>query len=100
MILCASLGDMPELVAVLALEESIGGDAGGDLSGSREEANRGTHGVDVLGLDGYCNGGGELSMAGGGVRGEESARKDGDASGISDRGSQCVEKVLRVRGEV
>ena len=55
MILCASLGDVSELAAVLTRGESNRGDDGGDLSGSGEEANRGTHGVDVLGLDGYRN---------------------------------------------
>ena len=50
MVLRASLGDVPELAAVLTLGEPIGGDDGGDLSGSGEEANRGTHGIDVRSL--------------------------------------------------
>ena len=47
-VLNASQCDMPELAAVVALRESVGGDDGGDASGVEEEANRGTHGVNIL----------------------------------------------------
>ena len=100
MVLRASLGNMPELAAVLALGEPIGGDDGGDLLGSGEEVNRGTHGVDILGLDGYRDRGGEFTLSGGGIWVEESGGEDGDASGISDRGSQRIVEVLRLDGEV
>ena len=96
----ASLGHMAKLTAVLALGEPIGGDDGGDLSGSGEEANRGTHRDDVLWLDGYRDGGRELALSGRGVRVEESDGEDGHASGIPDGGGQSVEEVLGVGGEV
>ena len=100
MVLRAPLGDMPELTAVLALGEPIGGDDGGDLAGSGEEANIGAHGVDVLGFDGYRDRGGEFALTGHGIWVEESGGEDGDASGIPDRGSQRVVEVLRLDGEV
>ena len=99
-LLRASLGNVAELAAVLALGEPIGGDDGGDLTGAGEEANRGTHRVDVLWFDGYRDGGGEFALAGGGIRVEESGGEDGHSSGVPNGSGQSVEEVLGVRGEV
>ena len=100
MLLGAPLGNVAELTAVLALGKPIGGDDGGDLSGTGEEANRGTHRDDVLWFDGYRDGGGELALAGGRVGVKESCGEDGHAPGVPDGSGQGVEEVLGVGREV
>ena len=100
MLLCAPLGNVAKLTAVLALGKPVGVDDGGDFSGTGEEANRGTHRGDVLWFDGYRDGGGEFALAGGGIGVEESGGEDGHASGASDRSGQSVEEVLGVGREL
>ena len=90
MILGASLGDVTELVAVVALGEPIGGDDGGDSPGSGEEANRCSQGDCVLGLDCDRDRGRKFVLVGGRVGVKEAGREDRDTSGIADRGNQGV----------
>ena len=100
MILGASLGDVSELAAIVALGEPVGGDDRGDLSGTGEETDGGSHRRDILWSDGDSNGGSEFSLSGGGVWVEKSGREDGDPPRIADRGSQGIEEVVRICGKV
>ena len=100
MFLGAPLGDVPELAAVVALGEPVGGDDRGDPSRAREEADGGPHRGDVLWFDGDGNRGGELPLSRGRVWIKESCREDGDASRIAGRGSQGIVEVIGIGGEV
>ena len=100
MALSASLGNVSELAAVVALGEPVSGDDRGDLSWAREEADGGPHRGDILRPDGDSDRGGEFPLSGGRIRVEESGREDGDPSRIADRGSQRVVEVIGIGGEV
>ena len=100
MVLSAPVGDVPEFAAVIALGEPVGGDDRGDLSGAREEADGGPHRGDILWSDGDGNRGSEFPLPRGGVWVEESGGEDGDTSRIADRGSQGIEEVIGISGEV
>ena len=91
---------MAKLVAVVTIAKPIGEDDGGDGSGVGEEANRGSHCIDVLRPD--CDGDrcSILALPQGGFGVEEAGREDGYTSRIPDRCSQGVKEVIWVIWEV